>query len=232
MKIIHSEIIKFFSNIWCVLGLIGTIIIAPLILFLHGGYLSADEVISISLRNLFIGQAGLTVFTSIFIGQEYMHSQLRTSLITVPSRFKLFKTKFLILIMISWLAGLGTSIICLAVGAFKYQIHWTASLAHGALIILISWTLIVVITASLAVILRSQAASMAIMFSLILGFSQMIFGLTKLAKYLPDLAVMNLFLDHPQKLFLSGSTGLIVQFSWAFILTLLAFVMIEKRDVN
>ena len=69
------------------------------------------------------------------------------------------------------------------------------------------------------------------MFSLILGLSQMLFAMTAFAKYLPDLATMNLFSTHTTTL-LNGSQGLLVQSIWSLFLSLISFGLIQYRDVR
>ena len=239
-NILQSETIKFFSYNWCLFGTIGTILIAPLVLFFSGTgneqSLVTTEVLSASLRNLFLSQAGLVIVTASFFGQEYSHSYLRTTLLTIPSRMKLIITKMILLTVLVWIVGILSSLVCLGVGAIQFNSILTLPLIFGFLtkvtITMLSWTLITCITASLTIITQSQILPIAIMFSLILGLSQMLFAMTPFAKYLPDLAAMNLFFTTNTTTLLNGSRGLLVQFVWSLFLSLIAFGLIQYRDVR
>jgi ABC-2 type transport system permease protein len=239
-NILQSEIIKFFSYNWCLFGTIGTILIAPLILFFSGAGndqpLVNDEILSISLRNLFLSQAGLVIVAASFFGQEYSNSYLRTTLLTIPARIKLIIAKIFLLTAIVWIIGLFSSLICLGVGIIQYSSSFTLSLILEFLIkvsiAMLSWTLITWITVFLTIITKSQILPIAIMFSLILGLSQMLFAVTAFAKYLPDLATMNLFFAPHTTTLLNGFQGLLVQVIWSLFLGLISFGLIQYRDVR
>lgn len=239
-NILQSEIIKFFSYNWCSFGTIGTILIAPLILFFSGAGndhpLVNNEILSISLRNLFLSQAGLVIIAASFFGQEYSNSYLRTTLLTIPARIKLITAKIFLLTAIVWIIGLFSSLVCLGVGIIQYSSSFTLSLILEFLIkvtiAMLSWTLITWITVFLTIITKSQILPIAIMFSLILGLSQMLFAMTAFAKYLPDLATMNLFFTPHTTTLLNGSQGLLVQVIWSLFLGLISFGLIQYRDVR
>ncbi len=239
-NILQSEVIKFFSYNWCLFGTVGTILIAPLVLFFSGTgneqSLVTNEILSISLRNLFLSQAGLVIIAASFFGQEYSHSYLRTTLLTIPSRIKLVVTKMFLLTVIVWGIGLLSSLVCLGVGIIQFDSILTLPLILKFLtkvtIAMLSWTLVTWITASLTIITKSQILPIAIMFSLILGLSQMLFAMTPSAKYLPDLAAMNLFFTTNATTLLNRTLGLLVQFVWSIFFNLIAFGLIQYRDVR
>ena len=239
-NILQSELIKFFSYNWCLFGTIGTILIAPLLLFFSGTGneqpLVTNELFSVSLRNLFLSQAGIVIIAASFFGQEYSNSYLRTTLLTIPSRIKLTVTKIFLLTIIVWIIGFFSSLICLGVGIIQFDSSFTLPLILEFLIkvsiAMLSWTLITWITVCLTIIAKSQIFPIAIMFSLILGLSQMLVAMTSFAKYLPDLATMNLFFTTNTTTLLNGSQGLFVQFIWAVSLSLVSFGLIQYRDVR
>ncbi|WP_137663429.1 ABC transporter permease [Enterococcus hulanensis] len=239
-NILQSEIIKFFSYNWCLFGTIGTVLVAPLILFFSGTgnsqSLMNNEILSISLRNLFLSQAGLVIIAACFFGQEYSNSYLRTTLLTIPARIKLITTKIFLLTIIVWIIGFFSSLICLGVGIIQFNSSFSLTLILEFLIkvtiAMLSWTLITWITVFLTIITKSQILSIAMMFSLILGLSQMLFAMTVFAKYLPDLAAMNLFFTPRTTSLLNGSQGLLVQIIWSLFLGLISFGLIQYRDVR
>ncbi|WP_429974862.1 hypothetical protein IGI92_000505 [Enterococcus sp. DIV2379] len=131
-NILQSEIIKFCSYNWCLFGTIGTILIAPLILFFSGTEndqsLVNNEILFISLRNLFLSQAGLVIIAASFFGQEYSNSYLRKTLLTIPARIKLITAKIFLLTAIVWIIGLFSSLVCLGVAIIQYSSSFTLSL--------------------------------------------------------------------------------------------------------
>ncbi|ECB9820381.1 ABC transporter permease [Enterococcus termitis] len=237
-NILKSEWSKFFSSNWCIWGTIFSILIAPLILSLSGNSqsLMTHEVLSASLRNLFLSQIGLVIVSASFWGQEYSHSYLRTTLLAVPSRTKLTLSKMILLVFVVWVVGIVSSLICLGIGAIQYDsiltLHVILKFMSNVTIAMLSWTFITCITVALTIIFKSQIIPISIMFSLIIGLSQVLMSITKIAKYLPDLATMNLFFTTDVPTLLSGYEGLLIQFIWALVLFLIAFWLIQYRDVR
>ncbi|MBC2149766.1 ABC transporter permease [Listeria booriae] len=237
-NILKSEWVKFFSSSWCIWGTIFSILIAPLILSLSGNSqsLMTHEVLSASLRNLFLSQIGLVIVSASFWGQEYSHSYLRTTLLAVPSRTKLILSKMILLVFVVWTVGIVSSLICLGIGAIQYDsiltLHVILKFMSNVTIAMLSWTFITCITVALTIIFKSQIIPISIMFSLIIGLSQVLMSITKTAKYLPDLATMNLFFTTDVPTLLSGYEGLLIQFIWVLVLFLISFGLIQYRDVR
>ncbi|WHX48528.1 hypothetical protein QNH46_21055 [Paenibacillus woosongensis] len=93
---LRSEKTKFFSYGWCVLGVVGAIII-PLLYLLTSDTPKIgreQEILSLCLQALYLGQPGIIVASAGYFGQEYSHAALRTTLLTQPSRLKLLCAKF------------------------------------------------------------------------------------------------------------------------------------------
>lgn len=237
-NIIKSEFLKLYSYNWCFFSLIGTVLIAPLLLFFSEDeqLLITNEVLSTILRNLFLSQAGLVILTASFFGQEYSHSYLRTTLLTIPSRMKFIITKMTLLIFIVCIIGLLSSLMCLIIGVIRFNSILTIPIILNFLgkisVSMLSWMLISWITASLTIITQSQIVPSAIMFSFILGLSQMLLAVTEFAKYLPDLASMSLFFISTSNNLLNSHQGILVQFIWALSLGIIALYLFQHRDVR
>jgi hypothetical protein len=238
--ILRSELIKFFSYSWCFWGVLGTIFVAPLILFFSGTgnvqTLTTSDLLVASLRNLFLSQAGLAIVAASFFGQEYSHAYLRTSLLAIPARMKLALSKMILLVLIVFGVGLISSLMCLGISLIQYKAILTFSIVSKFMIKvgigMLSWLLITWLTAALTIVTKSQIIPMAVMFPLILGLSQMLLLMTKFAKYLPDLATMNLFLSGNAKIFLTGYQGLGIQLIWTVCFFILALGLFQYRDVR
>ncbi|MNZ82720.1 hypothetical protein D3C78_1014250 [compost metagenome] len=97
---------------------------------------------------------------------------------------------------------------------------------------MLSWIQLAWITSALSIMTKSLIAPIAIMFPLILGLSQMLFMISQLAKFLPDLATMNLFSIPAVNVFLDKWSGLAVQFSWAVLLLTISAWLFSNRNVR
>ena len=233
-----SEKTKFFSYGWCILGIIGAIIVPLLFLLTSntpriGG---EEEMISLSLQALYLGQLGIIVASSSYFGQEYTHSVLRTTLLTKPSRLKLLGAKFVNITSITVFTGIVSCAVGLAVLSFQYDMEWNVSftikllgsISQGIL----SWILLALITSSLSIMAKSLITPIAIMLPLILGLSLMLFEIFQLAKYLPTLATMNLYLKPTVSIYLDKGFGLAVQFAWAILLVAISTWLFLYRNVR
>ncbi|HCN74758.1 ABC transporter permease [Pseudolactococcus plantarum] len=237
---IRSEWIKFFSYQWCAFGAIGTVVIAPFILSIsgvgNGQIVTANSLIDAGLRNLFLSQAGVVIIAASFLGQEFSNAYLRTTLLTIPSRIKLVMSKMIVLTLIVLGIAILSSIICLGVVSVQYHmtlsVYLIINFMTKVMLAFLSWLLLTWLTLSLTIITKSQIIPIAIMFSLILGFSQLLFAITKFAKYLPDLATMNLFFSIKMPALLGIYQGLLVQLIWCIVFFIIALLLIQHRDVH
>lgn len=237
-SVLRSEKIKFFSYGWCVLGVVGAIIIPVLYLLTTdkpkiGGEM---ELLSLCMQALYLGHPGIIVAGAGCFGQEYSHSALRTTLLTQPSRLKLLCAKFVNISIIVALTGIVSSVLCLIVLMFQYDIEWTSSfmirLLGSISLGILSWIQLAWITSALSIITKSLIAPIAIMLPLMLGLSQMLFSLSQLAKFLPTLATMNLFTIPAVNIFLDKWPGLAVQFSWVVLLLTISAWLFSHRNVR
>ena len=118
----------------------------------------------------------------------------------------------ILLVVIVLGVDLVSSLMCLGVSIIQYKAILTLTIVTKFMIIvgvvMLSWLPMTWLTAALTIVNKSQIAPMAVMFPLILGLSQMLLLMTKFAKYLPDLATMNLFLSGNERIFLNGYQGL------------------------
>lgn len=239
--VFRSEWGKFFTYHWCIVGVISAALLPPLTLLFTekssaGSLLQSSDVIALCLRFLYLGQAGIIIAMAGFCGQEYSGSYLRTTLLTNSSRMKLLLTKKIIITVITIITGILSSILCIIVIIIKYQYVITFDLFIRFIttipLAIISWVVLGLISGYISIITKSLIVPIAILFPLILGLSQMLLAITELAKYLPDLAGMNLFLLPEQKPFLTLWIGLIVQLIWIISLDCISTYLFQNRDVR
>ncbi|CAH8717358.1 ABC transporter permease [Paenibacillus thiaminolyticus] len=235
---LRSEKTKFFSYGWCVLGAVGAIII-PLLYLLTSDTPKTgreQEVLSLCLQALYLGQHGVIVASAGYFGQEYSHSALRTTLLTQPSRLKLLCAKFVNMSIIILVTGIVSSVIGLIVLMFQHDIEWTGSfmirLLGSISLGILSWIQLAWITSALSIMTKSFIAPVAIMLPLVLGLSHMLFSFSQLAKFLPTLATMNLFSLPAVNVYLDKWPGLAVQFSWVVLLLTISAWLFSYRSVR
>lgn len=233
---LRSEKTKFFSFGWCILGVIGAIIV-PLLFLLTSDTPKAGsekEILSLCLQALYLGHPGIIVASAGCFGQEYSHSALRTTLLTQPSRLTLFCVKFVNITTIVVFTGIVSIVLSLLVLFFQHDMEWTGTLIIRLLgsisLPILSWIQLAWITSALSIITKSLIAPIAIMLPLILGLSQMFFAISQLAKFLPTLATLNLFSIPEVNTLLDKWSGLAVQFSWVvLLLTISAWVFLYRN---
>lgn len=237
--VLRSEWTKLYSYPWSILGLIGAILTAPVVLFFmsmsNESNLQTSDVLALCLHTLYLGQVGVAVTAAGFFGQEYSQSCIRTTFLAVPSRGRVIMAKLIILSISVTLVGMISASLNLVVGTLVFNSELTFNMtikymANVALAIF-SWIQMAFITSSLSVLTKSLVAPIAIMISLILGLSQLLLSIITLAKYLPDLATMNLFLTPSTTTFLDIWSGVTAQFVWVVLLGAAAWLTIH-RDVR
>lgn len=237
----RSEWTKFFSYHWCVLGVIGAVLVPPLTLFFSEQIsadilLQSEDLIALCLRFLYLGQSGIIIAMAGFLGQEYTHSSLRTTLLANSSRMKLLQAKKAVMILSTIIAIILSSILCFTIVITKYQYGVTFDLITRFVscvsMATISWILLGLISAYISIIAKSLIIPVAIIFPMILGLNQMLLAITQITKYLPDLAGINIFLIPEQKVFLSSLPGIIVQCMWVILFECISTNFFIKRDVR
>ncbi|MFD2698922.1 ABC transporter permease [Paenibacillus shunpengii] len=235
---LRSENTKFFSYGWCVLGVIGAIIVPLLYLLTSdtpklGG---EEEILSLCLQALYLGHPGIIVASGGYVGQEYSNSALRTTLLTQPSRLKLLCAKICNMFIIVVFTGLASSVLCFIVLFVQHDLEWTGSfmvrLLGSISLSILSWIQLAWITSALSILTKSLIVPIAIMLPLFLGLSHMLFTISLLAKFLPTLATMNLFSIPAVSIYLDKWSGLMVQFSWVVLLVTISASMFSYRDVR
>ncbi|WP_010098036.1 ABC transporter membrane protein [Ornithinibacillus scapharcae] len=235
--VLRSENTKFFTYVWCVLGIMGANFVPILYLLISDtSKMVGEGILSLCLQALYLGQLGIVVASAGYFGQEYAHSALRTTLLTQPARIKLLCTKFMNITIIVVITGVISSILSFIVLSFQHDIDWTSG--HMLEVIgsvslgLLSWTLLAWIVSTLSIMTKSMIIPIAIMLPLIVGLGEMLFIISKVAKFLPTLATMNLFYIPTVSIYLDKWLGLVVQFSWAVLLVAISAWLFLYRNVR
>jgi ABC-type transport system involved in multi-copper enzyme maturation permease subunit len=236
--IIRSEWTKFFSYPWCVAGAIAAVLITPSVLLVMAGNetSSAQDATTACMRALFLGQAGIIVAAAGLCGQEYEQSCLRTTFLAVPARIKMMAAKWVVITIATILVGMLSGLLGLTIGIIQNDgympLHIVVGFVASAAFSLISWVQMAWISAGLSMLTKTMIVPLAILLPLVLSLSQMLYSFSKLAKFLPDLAAINLFLIPKTEVFLAEWPGIAVQFVWAALCGAAAVCVTLGSDVR
>lgn len=236
--IIKAELYRFFSTKSCWLGLSLSFIL-PIAIYL---YLNMNHQLvttidksAIILISLNFASVGIIFFSAYFFGEEYQQNLLRTTLLSVPNRVKVLLAKLLSLNALVLVTFFLIAITLISLNLFfrngttpiMPEILW-----KRLLLILISEELLVLITCGICILFKSTYLAVALLVCLQIGGSQMLLAFNDYAKYLPDLAVINLYTWTPQQAFLNIGAGMVVQGIWATLVFMLSLLLFSKRDVR
>lgn len=243
LNVFKSEWIKFSSQPLSLLGAVGTIIIAPIAFTMmiiinnpNQVIMESREIVAFGLQSLMLSQVGIVIMASSYWGAEYEHATLRTTFLSISSRKQVISVKFILLSVITILAGVTSFILIWILSTIAYEEPLSSFLYNEymtrIILFLISWLQISWICSGLTVISKSKILTISIMFPLFLGLSRMMYLITPLVKYLPDLATINVFSIVEITSFLSIRNGLLVQTTWAIISLCIATLLIIHRDTR
>lgn len=236
--VLRSEKTKFFSFGWCMLGIIGANLVPVLFLLTSSTPITGEEkgMLSLILQSLYLGQLGVIVASASYFGEEYSQTVLRTTLLTQPFRAKLLFTKFVNITVIIVLTGIVSSLLGLIVLFLQHDLEWTNTfglrLLGSVSLAMLSWILLAWMISALSIITKSLITPIAIMLPLVLGLSQMLLQVFQLAKYLPTLAVMNIYTGDSVGIYLDKWLGLGVQLLWTLVLIGIANWLFAWRGVR
>lgn len=225
MRIIRCELLKLISNRLGIIALFAPLVMVSLLTWLLTKSPSGmGNIQQAMLKALQLSQIFAVIVGASITGQEYTESALRTSLLAVPQRTHLFwgKTTLVVgAVSFSYLLSIGTAILI-----FTPNLTANTIVAAGS-----SWLGLALLAAFLATASRSIITPLATMLPLILGLSMIIHAITPLARFLPDLATITIFIgSHPQ--LLSREFGSIILATWVITAGITAYTILTRSDVR
>lgn len=236
--LLRSEWIKFRSYYLAVGGALAFVCLIPFLMTSLDYTQTADlEVKALSefLHALYLAQPAVVVLVSLYFGQDFIKSGLRTNFLAVSKRrfWLLGRISFLFLLLLSlyFLIFLG----CLAVLVWHFRILLSWELLGRFILYglpaLLSNLALAYLAAGLALLFESWILPVSLLFPLLVGLSRFLATFFKEAKYLPDLATLNLFeYQSLQQSF--DLKGLGIQLLWLILVWGAASVAIVKRDIR
>jgi len=180
-------------------------------------------------------QPVIVIFTSLYFAQEFVKSGMRTNFLTVSNRKawlagKILFLAMLLLILYSIMIG---SCFLVMLARFDLDFSWSllGKFLYYSFFGLLSNLFLAFLTAGLALLFQSWVVPVSVLFPLLIGLSRLLATFIKEAKYLPDLATLNLFeyegLQHSIDL-----SGLGIQLFWLALIWSSAIFLTLKRDVR
>lgn len=235
IDIFKSEQLKFITNIWVVLSVIGVLVFIPAMTVLlgeeaEGGKLLLGE--NKLMQSFYFGQVGFGLVTALYFGQEFNNSTLRTSLLSTPDRIEFLAVKSACLItwiMAIFAVSMGISLAVLKIG---YDIPLSTELIMSMLPAFIASVEISIIMAEIVVITRSTIVSLAIVVSMVLGMGMLLLNYCKAVRFVPVLLTMNSFMTTPVSAYLGMWTGILIQGIWCVVLAVVSGVLFWRRSVR
>ncbi len=184
------------------------------------------------------GQPLVILLAALIVGSEFMDGQLRTSLMVVPRRLKLFAAKFTVVVLLSLAVALVAIPLAVVIKHTVLGEHglpiseYTARMAWNLLGVVVNYVLIGVIAGGFTLITRSITATLVVLVPLVLGLTISLLGVAPFLKYLPDLAGIQLLTDYPGVGLLDPLPGALVMLAWTVAIAFSAALIFRRRDVG
>lgn len=231
--IARSELLKMATHPVCVGGIV---LMLVLTVALGIGSVTAsnefDWTQGLS-RAAMVGQFGAVILAAAVFGQEFDGANLRTTYLCIPRRSRVLGVKLA-------LCSVTVAACCLlwSLPMSAARMVWAGPGAEDAWTMLarcggftLTWVLMAAVSFGLSLVLGSLVVTIAILIPLMLGVSQVVYVLTDLARFLPDLAGYRL-INSDLSAMLPPALGAAVQAIWAVALVGWGAWRLHRRDVR
>lgn len=236
---LKTEQLKFLYNKWIVVTIIFLVIFVPVMSVVLNKPLGKENfefIVNQILQSFYLGQAGFVVIATLYFGQEFLNSTLRTSFLCVPNRREFMVSKIINLVL--WETLLFFIITTITI--ITVNLYFDFSIANENIISLIKLLIpvyIVIIQLSLiAISLTSMSSSivvsLAILLSIILGLGQLLLQFNRHLIFLPVLSVMNVFSTVSTAVYPRLEIGLAIQGVWSIFFLIIAYYILKIRMVR
>ncbi|MER8032719.1 ABC transporter permease [Streptomyces bauhiniae] len=214
VPVLHAEWIKI-RTLRSLLGALGAVLVVT-VAFSAVTAAQADR--SDPLYAVFfgvsLGQVAAVVFGALAVSGEYRGGALRLTLAAVPDRTRWFAAKAVAVALPVLAVGLATGLVTLAVGGATTGVTWAERL-RGVVGCALYLTLMALLAAGLAAVLRSGVGTLGVLIPFLLIVSFVVGDLASgAADYLPDRAGQLALHSAPEGP-LGPWTGLAVTALWA-----------------
>lgn len=239
LKAIRSENYKLLCDKWVLLVMAGIVIFIPIMAVTldsytgEGGFLLCQSKL---MQSFYLGQVGFAVLSSLYFGQEFRQSALRTSLLCAPRRITLLISKTAcitawttVLLMLSTVLS---AIAVYSVFGIQPDTDNISDMIKCLVPAYISSLELVLLTSSAAILTRSLIIPMSVTVSLLLGLGNLLLQYFSVVRYFPAISVMNGFFVSEIPQYLSISAGLLVQGIWCAVMLFISGVVFVKRGVR
>lgn len=232
---VKSELFKILYNKWLCLDIIILIIFTPIMcvfMIKSGKVINLDYYSNKILLGLYFAQIWFVIFSVLYIGEEYKKSILRTSVVSLGNRMKLFVTKQICIIICASILFWVISVISITALNLYYSQNIFVDLIKQMWPAYISTIEICIISSSLTVILKSPVISLSIFISGILGLSNFLAQYLKISHYFPISATMNCFNFIKNPDYLSIDKGIVCEGLWCIVFLLISGIIFKSRSIK
>ena len=127
------EIITFFSDYWCWIGVILVVILPSAGLCIIKNDMQ-DTTYSLG-KVLFLAQVGVILYSTNYIGQEYATSRLRATLLATPKRGQLLMSKLTVLTLITGASFILSMSLAMLVVKLNHRVSWALIFENKGMLI-------------------------------------------------------------------------------------------------
>lgn len=238
IALLKSEWIKFRSY-YLALGAALVALVAVPFFLMNLDYsqtaVGHTKALSEALHALYLAQPVIVIFASLYFAQEFVKSGMRTNFLTVSNRKAWLAGKFLflaVLLLVLYSVMIGS---CFFVMLARFDLDFSWPLLGKFLYYssfgLLSNLFLALLAAGLALLFQSWVVPVSVLFPLLIGLSRLLATFIKEAKYLPDLATLNLF-EYEGLQNSIDLSGLGIQLFWLALIWSSAIFLTLKRDVR
>ncbi len=236
---VKSEILKVIYNKWILFSAFVTILFIPFMVCILKDLTQSAGILehkSRLLQAFYLGQIWFVVISSLYFGQEYKSSSLRTSLLLIPNRTLTIITKIAVCICFIVVLLCISTIFSIVAVCFYFNFFMTINTIVNLVSILfpvyISIIELSIISAGFIIICKSYVAAISFFLPLLLGLGQMLLQFSPIFMFIPGISTMNVFLLKNSSLYLSETNGIFCQGIWLAVILLTASILFKSRCIK
>ncbi len=239
VRLLISENQKMISNKWILLTIAALLVSIPAMVYFLGaqpGTASLEAFVSKLRQSFYLGQAWFVALASLYVGQEFQKSTVRTSLLASPKRLTFLASKTICLLAWIVVLLLVATLLSLLIIQFGFAKNMTPEqfviLLRSLIPAYLATIELTLITMVVVILSQSMVVSMGIFVSMLLGLAQLLMQYIPAMRYFPVLATMNSFLFTSSVMYMSEYQGLLCQGLWLIVIGVVTCVVFRRRAVK
>lgn len=236
---LKTEQLKFLYNKWIVLTTIFLGLFIPVMSVVLNKPLGKENfefIVNQVLQSFYLGQVGFVVIATLYFGQEFLNSTLRTSFLCVPNRREFMISKITNLVLWETLLFFIITTITIITVNLYFNFNIVNENIFRLIKSLIPVYIVTIQLSLIAISLTSMSSSIVVslvtLLSMILGLGQLLLQFNSHLIILPVLSVMNVFSTVSTVIYPRLEIGLAIQGVWSIVLLIIAYYILKIRAVR